>query len=313
MAQKCNAVFEGGGVRGIGFAGAIAAMEKSGYEFENVVGSSAGAIAAALIAAGYSGEEIKAELKNVDYRKFREKSFFGEAINTIINFGVYKTNYFEKWLKNLLEKKNKRVFGDLDGRLQVTASDLTDRKILVLPQDLVQFGIDPDSFSISAAVRMSMSIPFYFEAYKLTDNNGNIRVIVDGGLLSNYPIWILDKCNTPLELPIFGFKFNRTDATDEFSESLDINNIIGYTKAVISTLLMANDKYHISESRGDLQRSIIIPTSIIGKKGAIKHITTTDFDIKKEESDMLYANGYHAAANFLKKWNFEKWKAMYRF
>lgn len=312
LIKRCNAVFEGGGVRGIGFAGAITAMEKSGYKFETVVGSSAGAIAAALIAVGYTGEEIKEELKNVDYRKFKEKSFFGDTVNTIINYGVYKTNYFEKWLKNLLEKKNKRVFGDLDGRLKVTASDLTNRKILVLPEDLKQFGINPDSFSISAAIRMSMSIPFYFEAYKLADNNGNTSVIVDGGLLSNYPIWILDSGKSALQIPTFGFKFNRNDMTDEYSESIEIHNIIGYTKAIISTLLLASDKHHISESKGDMQRSIVIPTGIIGKKGKTKYITTTDFEIKKEESDMLYSNGYHAAANFLKTWNFDKWKATYR-
>ena len=311
MSQKCNAVFEGGGVRGIGFAGAITAMEKVGYEFANVVGSSAGAIAAALISAGYTGEEIKRELEQVDYRKFKEKSFFGEAVNTIINYGVYKTNYFEKWLKNLLEKKNKRVFGDLEGRLQVTASNLTERKILVLPQDLKQFGIEPESFSISAAIRMSMSIPFYFEARKLADVNGNIHVIVDGGLLSNYPIWILDSGTTPPRIPTFGFKFNRSEATDEFNESLDIKNIIEYTKAVISTLLIASDNYHISESKGDMQRSIIIPTGVIHKKG-MKYINATDFEIKKEESDMLYSNGYHAAVNFLKSWDFDNWKSTYR-
>ena len=47
-------VCEGGGVKGIGLAGAYAALEEHGYKPQNVAGTSAGAITAALIAAGYT-------------------------------------------------------------------------------------------------------------------------------------------------------------------------------------------------------------------------------------------------------------------
>lgn len=312
MKQKCNAVFEGGGVRGIGFAGAIASMEAAGYKFQNVVGSSAGAIAAALIAAGYTGEEIKTELNNVDYKKFHEKSRLGDCINLLRNYGIYKTNYFEKWFKGLLQKKGKNVFGDLNGQLQVTASDLTDRKILILPRDLEQFGIDPDTFSIAAAVKMSMSIPLYFDACRLTDKEENVHVIVDGGLLSNYPIWILDDGSPNTKIPTFGFKFNSDATTDKFSEPMEINSLIDYGKAVVSTMLLAGDNYHISVSKGDLQRSIIIPIGVADKKGKTKYITATDFNLTREESDMLYANGYHSASSFLKTWDFNKWNMQFR-
>lgn len=46
--KKADAVFEGGGVKGIGLAGAVAVTEEAGYQFENVAGTSAGAIVAAL-------------------------------------------------------------------------------------------------------------------------------------------------------------------------------------------------------------------------------------------------------------------------
>ncbi len=52
MTLKCGAVFQGGGVRGIAFVGAVSALQKWGYEFENLAGTSAGAIVAALLAAG---------------------------------------------------------------------------------------------------------------------------------------------------------------------------------------------------------------------------------------------------------------------
>lgn len=80
LKKRCDAVFEGGGVRGIGLVGAVYQMERSGYTFGNVAGSSAGAIIASLLAAGYTGEEIYEEMKRVNYFKFKEKhllDYFG--------------------------------------------------------------------------------------------------------------------------------------------------------------------------------------------------------------------------------------------
>ena len=57
---KCDAVFEGGGVKGIGLVGAVAVTEAKGYDFVNVAGTSAGAIIAALVAAGYRADELRA-------------------------------------------------------------------------------------------------------------------------------------------------------------------------------------------------------------------------------------------------------------
>lgn len=58
MGLKCDAVFEGGGVKGIGLAGAVSAIQNAGYEFENMADTSAGAIVASLLAVGFTGDEI---------------------------------------------------------------------------------------------------------------------------------------------------------------------------------------------------------------------------------------------------------------
>lgn len=52
-------VFEGGGVKGIALVGAFSVLEERGYEPQNMAGASAGAIVAALIAAGYSSVELR--------------------------------------------------------------------------------------------------------------------------------------------------------------------------------------------------------------------------------------------------------------
>ena len=55
---RADAVFEGGGVKGIGLVGAVAVAEERGYQWVNIAGTSAGAIVAALLAVGYSVAEI---------------------------------------------------------------------------------------------------------------------------------------------------------------------------------------------------------------------------------------------------------------
>jgi len=57
----------------------------------------------------------------------------------------------------------------------------TDRRLLILPGDLAALGYDPDIFSISRAVRMSMSIPFFFEPVKLQDMNGRVHYLEECG------------------------------------------------------------------------------------------------------------------------------------
>jgi predicted acylesterase/phospholipase RssA len=52
--QRVDAVFEGGGVKGIALVGATAVVEATGYRFANLAGTSAGAIVAALLGAGYT-------------------------------------------------------------------------------------------------------------------------------------------------------------------------------------------------------------------------------------------------------------------
>ncbi|HAU31286.1 MAG: Putative esterase of the alpha-beta hydrolase superfamily [Desulfotomaculum sp. 46_80] len=58
MAINADGVFEGGGVKGIGLVGAVAGIEEAGYEFENMAGTSVGAIVAALLAVDYKAEVL---------------------------------------------------------------------------------------------------------------------------------------------------------------------------------------------------------------------------------------------------------------
>src|SRR5580765_5709022 len=148
--KRADAVFEGGGVKGIALVGAIAATEQQGYQFQNVAGTSAGAIVASLVAAGYGARELEDVMKSLDYRKLQDRDFLdkvpliGPALSLGFEKGIYEGKYFEGWLRELLSAKKKRVFGDLlmagcedqekyRYRLQVIAADISRGKLLILP------------------------------------------------------------------------------------------------------------------------------------------------------------------------------------
>jgi len=210
MAGSVDLAFEGGGVKGIGLAGAFAVLDEQGYTPHCVAGTSAGAITAALVAAGYSGSELEdVALHEMKFSQFADPhpidhlGLAGQGIAILKERGINKGDFFLGWMRDRLAKKNVRTFRDLVNasvedrdparyRLQVIASDVTERRMLVLPRDAqAHLGIAPEELEVALAVRMSMSIPIFFDPVRWTNpETKQEHLIVDGGLLSNFPIWL---------------------------------------------------------------------------------------------------------------------------
>lgn len=299
LMKKVDGVFEGGGVRGIAFVGAICQLEEQGYEWVKLAGTSAGAIVAALLAAGYTGQELKVVLDELDYRMFLDKTMLqsvpvmGKLAGLLFERAIYNGNAFEDWFTGLLKKKGVTTFKDLnygESQLKIIASDITRKELLILPDDLLRYGLDPLEFPIAKAVRMSMSIPLFFKPVKLYYKEKS-SLIVDGGILSNYPIWIFDVKGKP-RWPTFGFKLMNPGKISGSGET----NIVSYLQDIISTMLNENDGRYLCHSENI--RSISIPT--LG-------ISSTQFDISHSDSHKLYDSGYEAAKQFLKTWDFQRY------
>jgi NTE family protein len=312
-----DAVFEGGGVKGIGLVGAVAVAEERGYRWVNLAGTSAGAIVAALLAAGYSAPELKEILEELDYNKFKDAGLLdkiplvGPAASVMFEKGIYEGKFFETWIRGLLHNKNVETFNDLilkeyrddeqyRFKLRVIASDISRGRLLVLPQDIADFGIRPEDLNVAAAVRMSMSIPFFYEPVKLRNMKTNqVSYIVDGGILSNFPVWLFDTEGEVPEWPTFGFKLVEPD--EEMQIPHRIKGPISLLTALFSTMMEAHDARYIKDEQ--FIRTIPIPTLGVG---------TTEFDISREKSDALYQSGREAAEKFFDSWDFTKYADKYR-
>lgn len=303
---KIDAVFEGGGMRGIAIVGAINCMENEGYKFDRIAGSSAGAVIAAFIAAGYSSKEIRKMLTEINFLKFMDKDhlqrlpLLGKPLGIIKKQSMYSGDYLESFMDNLLQHKGiskfKDVFVNGEYKLKIVASDITNKKSLIIPDDLCNYGIDPMEFSIAKAVRMSSSIPFYFKPVQLNTPTG-ICYIVDGSVTCNFPLTIFDVASNP-RWPTIGFRFE-LEATDK--NKPEKHDPLSFLFAIAETMSPKTTPEYLSEE--NIARSIIIPPC---------RIQATDFNLTKEKGILLYKTGYKQAKAFLSTWNFDDYVNKYR-
>lgn len=291
-----DGVFSGGGIKGFALIGAYQALEKCGFRFKRLAGTSAGALIASLIAAGYTSQEITDmmnELKLEDLLDSR-KTFLPIALAKWLSLywymGLYKGDKLEAWVEKKLLQKGIQTFSDLDeSALKLIASDLTNGKLLVLPNDLQSYGINPHTFSVAKAVRMSCSLPYFFEPIKLTTNQGK-TIVVDGGVLSNFPIFLFDEEKKIKKRPVIGIKLS---AKESEQKPHKINNAVELFPALFSTMKAAHDARYIS--RRHEKNIVFIP---------IKQINTTDFQLNEEKKEDLIEFGFECTEKFLKTWSF---------
>lgn len=223
-------VFEGGGIRGIAYAGVVQELEEANLlsHIEHVAGSSIGSVAALLLALGCTSEEIKDLLGNLSFEDFLEGQkpwpitpgliTKGKQYLTILtSHSLSSGDRFLAWIEKILEKKlgkKNATFADLaklaekTGEnkykyLSVTGSNVSKNRLEVFDHETT-----PD-MPIALAVRISASFPGVFRAVpvvskeelkveiktsegivKETIVEDVINLYVDGGLMNNLPSFI---------------------------------------------------------------------------------------------------------------------------
>ncbi len=213
---RCDLALEGGGVKGIALVGAVLVLDEAGYKIQRVAGTSAGAIAAALIAAivqrGRPMIELKQYLDSMEFTKFMPEGKIHQFLDRIgghigdvtadfavllRRMGLYPGTYLYEWLGPILKDLDVETFlklritqDDDKGmslpverryRLLVHTSDVSRRVLARLPWDYDRYGKDRDDMAIIDAVRASMSIPFFFEPFEFEAADAVINVPMPGG------------------------------------------------------------------------------------------------------------------------------------
>lgn len=293
-----DGVFAGGGMKAIALVGALQTMEEKHYSFERVAGTSAGALIAAMVASGYKSSEMTQILKTTSFEQLmtggkRNISLpFMKWLRLYWKLGMYKGDVMEEWIRRLLRNKGVHTFADLpEGSLKVIASDLSEGEILVLPDDLKRrYNILPEKFSVARAVYMSSSLPFFFRPANLYNRLGEKSVIVDGGVLSNFPMWLFDRGDNNARRPVIGFQLR---TKPENQPARKIKNAVDLYQSLFFTMKSAHDARYITDN--EAAKIVFIP---------VDQISTTQFDIDEASKDALLRLGQERTAKFLKTWTY---------
>lgn len=172
--MKIDGVFEGGGVCGIVYVGVICVLVEKGYEWECVVGILVGLIIVVFLVVGYFCLELKMIIIDIDYNKFMKRIFIdriffiGKGFSVWIILGIYFNVFIEEWIEELFWKKGVYLFIDLLdlNKFKIIVFDISNGKMVVFFDDLLNYGFLNYCFFIVKVVRMSSIIFFFFEFVK---------------------------------------------------------------------------------------------------------------------------------------------------
>ena len=372
-------VFEGGGAKGMVFAGALDVLfQNDAYTYGRLLGTSAGAITAVLLAAGYTPAEMLASLGEKDAAgKSVFESFLGlpapfdaEAIRNsairklltdldmpfvpgfiedhvddwvvaqlttnpagrhLFSFiergGWYSADAFVTWLQSRLNAGQyhgePRQFGGLTleqffaatgVEMTLVASDTTAARMLLLNHRTA-----PDCPVVWAA-RMSMSVPLLWQevvwqpawgpylawdagAERLVESEIAGHVVVDGGLLSNFPIslFLADRpdiaavVGPSVSNEVLGLLIDETlpvpnrPSRPENTTALSLTNLptIQRLMHLVNTATTAHDNMAVA----------VFARHVVHLPAA--GYSTTEFDMTDAERDALVEAGREAMRAFL--------------
>lgn len=276
-----NLVFEGGGVKGVAYAGALEVLEENGIlgRVTAVAGTSAGAITAALVGVGYTPAELKAVMLALDLTSFEDGRLEGPA-RLLEKYGWYRGEAFLSWLRARVADKLGSpgiTFAQLAAArrvdLRVVATDISTQTSQVFSS-----ATSPDVV-VADAVRMSMSIPFFFAAVRSSS-----AVYVDGGATWNYPLEIFD--GVTADWGTLGFHLDNPGPPPPPAH---VGDLVEFAKNLYESVTAVQSDFY-RRNQDDLRRTVVIDD--LG-------LRATDFAITAALKEQLIENGAAATRAYL--------------
>ena len=173
-----------------------------------------------------------------------------------------------------------------------------------LPWEYDCYGLPHAGQPVLDAVRAWVSIPFFYKPVRLTDADGKDCWLVDGAMLSRFPIDVFDvPSGLEPRWPTFGIKLSAAPGT-----ASEVHDTVSMSWAMLNIMTGFYDRAHIDEAAATA-RTIVIDTGTV---------RATDFDLDREAQDLLFRKGRAAALEFLDGapgqpgWDWEVYKRTYR-
>ncbi len=330
-----NLIFEGGGVKGIAYVGALRKLEEKGIlgNIKRVGGASAGAIIAVLCGLNYSLKEIEEILNTLDFKNFLDDSWgaIRDSKRLIKEFGWYKGDCFRNWIGQIIKDKVGNSEATFEYVQSIAGSNGYKEMYFVGTNLSTRYSEVFSAYHtprtcIADAVRISMSIPLFFTVKRgLRDD-----AYVDGGLLDNYPIKLFDREKYVEKYSIepgyynehnkalfsegktiskyvynqetLGFRLDSGREIAVFRDQAEpqchqIDDFFSYAWGLVETVMESQQNQHLHSD--DWHRTIYIDT--LG-------VRTTDFNIDNARKQALIESGETSTIEYFKWYDNESEK-----
>ncbi len=281
-----NLAFKGGGVLGIAYAGAVEILEEKKIldTVERVTGTSAGAVIAALLSLRYNAADIKTIVNKTNFKSYEDG---WNPLRMIWKFGLYKGGTFLNWMHDQITAKGLKK--------NATFTDFKNagmRDLYVFATDLNQKCLKEFSFrstpsaQVAEAVRASMSVPLFFQAFQFSNGIPDDHIYVDGGIVYNFPITLFDEVGENKEtLGLFLENVHKKPMASELKHG----QLVTYVKDLFDTMGDAQE-FDFDKDPSEKERTVIIDNLAI---------SYTDFGIPDEKKQGLFESGKKYTREFL--------------
>jgi predicted acylesterase/phospholipase RssA len=278
-------IMKGGGVKGLAYVGALEVLEEYGFKFNHFVGTSAGAITAALLAVGYSTAELRQILEQTNFAVFKDGWLPLSLIRLPFRKGLYKGEEFRRWIEELLRKKFPEFSDSVFIRFSHLNSSARPGKRLTIFASTKRrrfYAFDSQGPAsderISFACRCSMAIPYFFLPERISG-----ETIVDGGMQNNYAVHALATTDPSL-----------TRSKDFVGLYLGNKTVSKSRKFFLLDVLSIWSEAGDEEAKERfIDRTIVIDP---------RPIRTTDFSLSENERAFLITEGRASALRWLHHW-----------
>jgi NTE family protein len=231
--------------------------------------------------------------------------------------GAHPGDYIHGFVRDELAALGVRTFADLHRadpgadpnldpsqryKLVVMATDVTRGRLLRLPWDYRdELGLEPDEQVVADAVRASLSIPLYFEPVVVHHGlTGEEITLVDGSVLSGYPIEIFDRTDGAApRWPTLGVKIMPAlpERLPELFPGIALPALapVKLLEQVVATAIVGHDQTYLARPCVK-RRTIAVDTAAVG---------VVEFDASARQRKAVLASGEAAAERFLETWDWD--------
>ncbi len=277
-------VFEGGGVLGAAYAGAMQALDEQQVlaGIEGVCGTSIGSVMALMVALRLPVPTIRKLALDTNYHSLQDGGWLG-PLRLLTRFGWYSGKAARKNVEDIitgsgLGLKADATFADLRAagcrHLKVVATNASRR----FPT-FFSVTSHPD-MCVADAVRMSMSLPFFLASVTWQGER-----YIDGGVMLNYPIDAFHEEGVP-DAQTLGFAF--CNMSEMHPEPEPIGGLIRFVKVFLECNRAQQDILLLTDA--DVRSRTVLITR--------DPFYSTDLGITKEQLEELMRRGYEATLSY---------------